>query len=57
MQQIVNSLPYSKSCPESHLNWKSNFAVENAQVIGNVGHISAHVETELNEHFLRLFLW
>jgi len=54
MQHIVNSLPYSKSCLESHLNWTSNFAVENAQVIGKVGYISARVETELTDHVLRL---
>jgi hypothetical protein len=53
MQRIVNSRPYSKSCPERHWNWKSNFAVENTQVIGNVGRISAHVEKELTDHVLR----
>jgi len=50
----VNSLPYSKNCPESHLNWRSNFAAENAQVIGNVGYISAHVEKKLTDRVSRL---
>jgi hypothetical protein len=54
MQHIVNSLPYSKNYLESHLNWKSNFAVENAQVKGNVGYISADVEKGLTDYILRL---
>jgi hypothetical protein len=54
MQHIVNSLPYSKSSLESHLNWKSNFAVENTQVIGNVEYISARGEKELSVQVLRL---
>jgi hypothetical protein len=54
MQHIVTSLPYSKSSLENHLNWKSNFAVENAPVIGKVGYICAHVEKELNDQVLRL---
>jgi len=54
MQHVVNSLPYCKSCSENNLNWKSNFAVENAQVTGNVGHISTRVEKELTDHVLRM---
>ena len=54
MQHIVTSLSYSKSRPENHLNWERIFVVENAQVIGNVGYISARVEQELIDHVLRL---
>jgi hypothetical protein len=54
MQRIVNSLPYYKNCPERHWNWKSNFAVENTQVIGNVGYIFVHIDKELTDQVLRM---